>query len=288
MPETPRDGSFIFFSPFFMPQEIPKNRHASEAAMKKLPIIKITQEHIDAQATCPICLDAFSFANNIDETNDPNISTNIDTNEKMNIEDTQYVDKTTNNNDKKEDGNNKVDQATQTHEVVREMPCKHMFCESCLFKWLKQNVTCPLCRIEIESGDEQQKIPQTPPVSSSPLQTPISSSSPPSFSPSEHEQSNPSNPSNTSITSSAQNAIIDEDHQEHQVNEQQQISSMITMPQCQHHFHPNCLRTSLLVEGYSFDEDSSSNDNNNSMIHFRCPSCRTPATVQRDLLKIVS
>lgn len=26
------------------------------------------------------------------------------------------------------------------------LPCKHQFCDSCIFKWLEEHKTCPLCR----------------------------------------------------------------------------------------------------------------------------------------------
>ncbi|KAI3923693.1 hypothetical protein MKW98_011323 [Papaver atlanticum] len=35
--------------------------------------------------------------------------------------------------------------------VVRYMPCSHIFREDCLVPWLKENYSCPLCRLEIQS-----------------------------------------------------------------------------------------------------------------------------------------
>ncbi|RIA96346.1 hypothetical protein C1645_673826, partial [Glomus cerebriforme] len=76
---------------------------ASESAIKRLPIVTITEEHVNSQASCPICLEHFSLS------------------------------------------------TEQEHDPVRQMPCGHVFCESCLFQWLRQNNTCPLCRKEIEA-----------------------------------------------------------------------------------------------------------------------------------------
>jgi len=33
---------------------------------------------------------------------------------------------------------------------IVQLPCKHIFCRECIFKWLKENVTCPLCRNDVK------------------------------------------------------------------------------------------------------------------------------------------
>ena len=38
---------------------------------------------------------------------------------------------------------------------IRLMPCGHIFHECCLFQWLKDNNTCPVCRYELETEDEE-------------------------------------------------------------------------------------------------------------------------------------
>jgi hypothetical protein len=60
------------------------------------------------------------------------------------------------------------------------------------------------------------------------------------------------------------------------------ITPIITLPQCHHRFHSSCLRTSLLVEGYSLGDFNSISQ----PLNFHCPTCRSPAIVQSDMLKM--
>ena len=30
------------------------------------------------------------------------------------------------------------------------IPCRHEFCDSCIFEWLEKNQTCPLCRCKVD------------------------------------------------------------------------------------------------------------------------------------------
>lgn len=46
----------------------------------------------------------------------------------------------------------------QPEHIPVKMPCNHIFGRSCLLEWLKSNVSCPLCRREVES---QPVNPQT-------------------------------------------------------------------------------------------------------------------------------
>ena len=36
-----------------------------------------------------------------------------------------------------------LDNKTTTFAVI---PCNHVFCDSCIFEWLEEHQTCPLCR----------------------------------------------------------------------------------------------------------------------------------------------
>ena len=38
------------------------------------------------------------------------------------------------------------------HPVI--LPCKHMFCESCISEWLERERSCPCCRNKLEDGGE--------------------------------------------------------------------------------------------------------------------------------------
>ncbi|CAG8446550.1 14402_t:CDS:2 [Funneliformis mosseae] len=121
MPVTPGgDGqatpNVFFFTPFFMPQEVQKPR-ASESVMKKLPVVTITKEHLDAKASCPICFDLFSLSD-------------------------EQKENTTDHGD---------NEATVTTEPVRKMPCNHMFFEGYSLRDINSmsrtlDFRCPTCR----------------------------------------------------------------------------------------------------------------------------------------------
>ncbi|CAJ0846117.1 14094_t:CDS:2, partial [Entrophospora sp. SA101] len=58
-------SQFVFFAPIIMtPSEPPKRPNVPESIMKKLPIVKITKEHVDSLATCSICLEHFHIQDN--------------------------------------------------------------------------------------------------------------------------------------------------------------------------------------------------------------------------------
>ncbi|GBB92043.1 hypothetical protein RclHR1_19580003 [Rhizophagus clarus] len=241
----------FFFTPFFFPTQQVQKR-ASESALKKLPIITITKEHVDSQASCPICLEPFPLSVEQEE-------------------------------------NEKTDQKVS----VRQMPCNHMFCESCLFQWLRQNNTCPLCRKEIEETETQESDNNNESTTNTPLNIPIfgmmnvgNPSTPPS------ETANATQPNSRPHTHTHTHTHTHNSQSQSscalanvgccEETENNTPSPIITLPQCHHRFHASCLRTSLLVEGYSPGDF-------NSIPHplnFHCPTCRSPAIVQSSMLKI--
>ncbi|CAG8495044.1 415_t:CDS:2 [Ambispora gerdemannii] len=254
------EPAMFFFTPFYVDPQEQKPR-ASEKAMNNLPIIEITQN--DEQ--CPVCLDNF-------------------------IKGQKQEEQQTENGDEKKENSDK-------EKVVREMPCKHLFCESCLFEWLRQNNTCPLCRFEIESQDQdtstapdininpQEQTPSPPQQTHENNDNHVNSSIPTASS----RQSQPRTryaqhrhpyypTSRTNYRHSNQLTSCSLERvgccEENNLN-QQQHTPIITLPQCHHRFHAACLRTSLLVEGYSLETTSP--------LSFRCPSCRASANLEIQL-----
>lgn len=213
----------FFFTPFFFPPPQVHKPRASESALKKLPIVTITKEHVDSQASCPICLETFSLP---------------------------------------EENKEKVS--------VRQMPCNHIFCESCLFQWLRQNNSCPLCRKEIEAAEQQQNDNNN----DSPTNASHNSPTPPPETTNVAQPNSHSHDSQPSCNLASVGCCEETDNNT--------STPIITLPQCHHRFHASCLRTSLLVEGYSPGDF-------NSIPHplnFHCPTCRSPAIVQSSILKM--
>ncbi|CAG8695278.1 10237_t:CDS:1, partial [Gigaspora rosea] len=222
-PPTP---FMFFFTPFFFPPQEAHHPHVSDAAMKKLPIITITQEHIDTKATCPICLEQLQL--------------------------TEII-------------------KGQNQKPIRQMPCKHIFCESCLFTWLKQNNTCPLCRYEIKDDLQSQPTPDIPQNDNNTQNDNMNDSTTDSS-----ESTNSHHPNNSHTFTSCELAHVGccgEDSHSH--------NPIISLSRCRHKFHASCLRTSLTIEGYSIDSSSSSS------LEFFCPTCRAPSILQSDMLKIL-
>jgi len=50
--------------------------------------------------------------------------------------------------------NNEEKEINTDDDNIRLMPCGHIYHESCIFQWLKDNNTCPVCRYELETDDE--------------------------------------------------------------------------------------------------------------------------------------
>ena len=41
-------------------------------------------------------------------------------------------------------------------EIIKKMPCKHIFHRECIKQWFKSNHTCPVCRADIEQMLDKQ------------------------------------------------------------------------------------------------------------------------------------
>ncbi len=45
-----------------------------------------------------------------------------------------------------------IKEEDSNHNIRITSPCNHIFCENCLSTWLKKNITCPVCILELDQG----------------------------------------------------------------------------------------------------------------------------------------
>ncbi len=39
---------------------------------------------------------------------------------------------------------------------VRQLPCKHMFCEECILPWFSENYSCPTCKVVLREDNNDE------------------------------------------------------------------------------------------------------------------------------------
>lgn len=119
--------------------------------------------------------------------------------------------------------------------IVRQMqPCNHLFCQTCLFEWLKQDTHCPMCRAEIIQDQDMSK----------------------------GGFSMASGPRARSATScDVQPASLCN----HSGEESVQDDPITTLDTCHHRFHRSCLVTAARLQGLEENEQD---------VAMRCPCCR--------------
>lgn len=141
----------------------PRKKQATKDAIKSLKIIDPSTLR-EPERSCPICYETFDELK-IDQKNGKNITSNdsqitksrdlidgdppiwfpTDSTGSRHSEYHRLVTKPQTSNDGTE----------ESEHVPVKMPCGHIFGRSCLLEWLKSNISCPLCRSEVESQPVQ-------------------------------------------------------------------------------------------------------------------------------------
>ncbi|RUS14951.1 hypothetical protein BC937DRAFT_93117 [Endogone sp. FLAS-F59071] len=140
---------------------------------------------------------------------------------------------------------------------VRQMPCGHLFCEPCLFQWLAQSNTCPTCRFEILTDNDEYNTG----VHRRMREREETSDKKKAAEPNHHHEA--------ACTLAAVGVC----------GVESEGSRAVTLPQCGHRFHVSCLRTSLLIEGHNLEEEE-----REGTINLLCPSCRANSTIESTML----
>lgn len=134
-----------------------------------------TKEHELSEEcnTCSICFDNYEFALN-DVMSSSMDETILLKKRKLNYRDSKSTDSlvsesSTNSNERSErNSGDRLGQPTDNAAPVKfladfkgtfghvpiQMPCGHIFGKSCLFEWLKNHNTCPLCRSSVSDGED--------------------------------------------------------------------------------------------------------------------------------------
>ncbi|RUP45031.1 hypothetical protein BC936DRAFT_148704 [Jimgerdemannia flammicorona] len=135
---------------------------------------------------------------------------------------------------------------------VRQMPCGHLFCESCLFPWLQQSNTCPTCRFEILTDNNdynasvRRRMKEREEVCAK-----------------KHAEDEKHNDLSCSLAAVGVCRV------------ESTGSRAVKLPRCGHSFHVPCLRTALLIEGHNLDTEA-----REGSISMYCPSCRLVSTIE--------
>jgi len=143
----------------------PRKKQATEDAIKRLKIIDPLSLK-ESERTCSICYDAFEEPKDDDNDGSEAISndlraTFLASRELLDNDPPILLPKDTSGNKygeyhrmKRDPSQNESNKKKDEHIPV-EMPCGHIFGRSCLLEWLKSNISCPLCRREVEAQPAQ-------------------------------------------------------------------------------------------------------------------------------------
>lgn len=141
----------------------PRKKQATKDAIKSLKVIDPSTLK-ESERSCPICYDKFDELKYGDNNEQSGEGNHLRTTKYRDFIDSdppmwfptdatasthsEYHRLATQSLEKEDDSEN-------NEHVPVKMPCGHIFGRSCLLEWLKSNISCPLCRSEVESQSVQ-------------------------------------------------------------------------------------------------------------------------------------
>jgi hypothetical protein len=135
-------------------------------------------------------------------------------------------------------------------QIIRAMPCGHVYHEECIFSWLSKSNTCCNCRYEIETDNHDYNVAMKRRMAN--LH--------PAFT--EHECALAPQ---GACDYEDENGVYYEDVEDSEAKH-------IIQSSCGCHFHDSCLRSSLIIRGYVISDEGGE-------VNFRCSKCHKDATV---------
>ncbi|ORX57840.1 hypothetical protein BCR36DRAFT_344588 [Piromyces finnis] len=142
---------------------------------------------------------------------------------------------------------------------IRLMPCGHIFHESCIFQWLKDNNTCPVCRYELETDDEEYNEGVHKRMAERGIDIPAFNIDFTFFCSLEKcgQCKFISNTLKRRIEGSLPKCNSIENLISHSITQSNTINMRYTrLPCCNHEFHWPCLKEALLKAGYHWEDDN--------------------------------
>lgn len=146
----------------------PRKKKATKDAIKRLKIIDPTTLK-ESERVCSICYDKFDQPKNEGRANDSKpITISINDTRELLTGDPPIIfpkdptgsryseyHRLAKQSKHKDTGKEPEDNGQEGEHIPVQMPCGHIFGRSCLLEWLKSNISCPLCRREVEAQPVQ-------------------------------------------------------------------------------------------------------------------------------------
>lgn len=136
----------------------PRKKKATKEAIKRLKLVDSSKLK-DSEKLCSICYEPFDELNNNDTKQTDKCKVTAARNRELLSDDPPILfpkNSTASTYSEyqrlvKPSAQGQSNEGEQKEHIPVQMPCGHIFGRSCLLEWLKSNISCPLCRREVEA-----------------------------------------------------------------------------------------------------------------------------------------